>query len=367
MKRLHTLLIIIALITISCNNSNKETEVDLAKKVDKPVLNLDEANRLAHLPIGCVGKEYPNKLNQTLAGDEDLRSPSELHPAFFGCFDWHSSVHGHWSLVKLLKTFPELANKETVIELLKDNLTAENIQKEIEYFMQEHNRNYERTYGWAWLLKLAEELHTWDDPIANEMDQNLAPLAELIASKYIEFLPKLNYPIRVGTHTNTAFGLTFAYDYGLKLGNDELVSVIKQRARDFYYYDKNGPMSWEPGGEDFLSPCMEEINIMMRVLDQKEFKIWLGDFLPGLSDPAYKLEPGIVTDRSDGKLAHLDGLNYSRAWCFYDLANYLDGYEHLRVLGDIHVNHSLPDLTSDHYEGSHWLASFALLALDSRE
>lgn len=367
MLRIHTLLIIIALISISCNNSSTETAINNNKSVKEPILNINEAHRLAQLPIACVGKEYPNKLNQTIAGNEDLRSPSDLHPAFFGCFDWHSSVHGHWSLVKLIKIFPDLEDKDLIISTLSERITDESINKEIEYFMQEHNRNFERTYGWAWLLKLAEELHTWDDPVARKLETSLSPLAELIALKYIEFLPKLNYPIRVGTHTNTAFGLTFAYDYGLSLGNDALLAVIKERARDFYFYDTDCPLSWEPGGEDFLSPCLEEVNIMMRVLDREEFIPWLAGFMPQLSNPAYSLEPGIVSDRSDGKLAHLDGLNFSRAWCFYDLANYLDQYKHLKTLGDIHINHSLPDITSDHYEGSHWLGSFALLALDSRD
>ncbi|MDX2413824.1 MAG: DUF2891 domain-containing protein, partial [Bacteroidales bacterium] len=287
MLRLNTFLILMLLIAISCNNPSGKNELTTSSSVDEPVLNLIEANRLAQLPIGCVGLEYPNKLNQTITGDEDLRSPSDLHPAFFGCFDWHSSVHGHWSLVKLLKTFPDLEDRALVVSLLKERLTAKYIEKEIEYFSQEHNRNFERTYGWAWLLKLTEELHTWDKPLARELEANLAPLAGLIASKYIEFLPKLNYPIRVGTHTNTAFGLSFAYDYALCMDNNELITVIKKRARDFYFYDKNGPISWEPGGEDFLSPCLEEINIMMRVLDQEDFKLWLTGFLPDLADPAY--------------------------------------------------------------------------------
>ena len=219
----------------------------------------------------------------------------------------------------------------------------------------------------AWLLKLAEELNTWDNPLGKELGQNLAPLSDMIASMYIEFLPKLNYPIRVGTHTNTAFGLTFAYDFALTTNNDALIAVISERARDFFFYDQDCPMTWEPGGNDFLSPCLEEVNIMMRVLDQEEFRIWIKTFMPTLANPEYNLEPGIVTDRADGQLAHLDGLNFSRAWCFYNLANYLEEYEHLRTLGDIHINHSLPDITSGHYEGSHWLASFALLALDSRK
>ncbi len=368
MKKLVIIFIVINLVACK-ENKQKESAATESSKPEAviPSLSLSEANRLANLPIECIEREYPNKLNQTLNSDEDLNPPQELHPAFYGCFDWHSSVHGHWSLVKLAKNFPELEKGASVRELLSERLTKENIETEIEYFMQEQNRTFERTYGWAWLLKLAEELHTWNDPLARELEENLSPLAELIAKMYIEFLPKLNYPIRVGTHTNTAFGLTFAFDYAVTSGNDELLAIIDQRARDFYNYDRDCPMSWEPGGNDFLSPCLEEADIMMRVLDQEEFKLWLKAFLPDLSNKNYHLEPGIVTDRSDGQLAHLDGLNFSRAWCLYGIANLLPEYSHLTAIADNHINHSLPDITSGHYEGSHWLASFALLAIDSRK
>lgn len=363
------LLIIFTIISLaSCQGKNPKNITDLeGSKVETPVpsLNLSEANRLANLPIECVNREYPNKLNQTISSDEDLNPPRELHPAFYGCFDWHSSVHGHWSLVKLAKNFPDLEKTELIRGLLSERITSDNIEMEIKYFTSEYNKTFERTYGWAWLLKLAEEIKTWDDPLARELEENLAPLADMIAEMYISFLPKLNYPIRVGTHTNTAFGLTFAYDYALETDNQELLATISQRARDFYFYDNTCPMSWEPGGNDFLSPCLEEANLMMRVLDQEEFRIWLKSFLPDLSNKDYHLEPGIVTDRSDGQLAHLDGLNFSRAWCLYGIAEYLPEYKHLRIIADNHIMHSLPDITSGHYEGSHWLASFALLALDS--
>lgn len=365
--RSYIILILIGLLS-ACNNTIEEKpEVPPGDTVKEPLLDLEQAMRLAKLPLACVGQEYPNKLNQTITGDSDLKAPRVLHPAFFGCFDWHSSVHGHWSLVKLLKNFPDIDNRDQIQNLLLERITEDNIASEISYFKEEQNKTFERTYGWAWLLKLAEELYKWDDQLARQLYQNLAPLSGLIAEMYIEFLPKLNYPIRVGTHTNTAFGLSFAYDYALTTGNDALVSVISERSRDFFFYDNDCPMTWEPGGNDFLSPCLEEVNIMMRVLDQEEFRQWIKSFMPGLAKPDYYLEPGIVTDRADGQLAHLDGLNYSRAWCFYNLASYLDEYKHLRRLGDIHVNHSLPDITSGHYEGSHWLASFALLALDSRK
>ncbi len=364
----HIALLSVFLLFISCqgNRQGQLIKDDDQSYSDRPVLDITEANRLAGLPLACIEKEYPNKLSQTLSGDADLLPPRELHPAFYGCFDWHSAVHGHWSVVKLLKEFPGLEKYDEMQSLLMERLSRENINKEIEYFMQEQNKSFERTYGWAWLLKLAEELYTWDNDYARELYKNLSPLTGLIADMYIDFLPKLHYPIRVGTHTNTAFGLCFAYDYAVTTGNDSLMIMISRRARDFYYYDRNCPVDWEPGGNDFLSPCLEEADIMRRVLDQEEFKEWLGMFIPGLSDPDYKLEPGVVTDRADGQLAHLDGLNFSRAWCLYGIASETPGYEHLFRIADEHIKYSLPYITDGHYEGGHWLASFALLALGSQ-
>lgn len=357
---------IVILFGCQSNRQEEGTQKEGTVTADRPVLDITEANRLAELPLACIEREYPNKLNQTLNGDNDLLPPRDLHPSFYGCFDWHSSVHGHWSLVMLLKNFPTLDKSEEMKTFLSERLSAENISREIEYFNPEHNKTFERTYGWAWLLKLAEELYTWDTDLARELYGNLAPLASLISDMFLEFLPKLHYPIRVGTHTNTAFGLTFAYDYAATTGNDSLLLAIKQRSRDFYLYDCKCPMSWEPGGNDFLSPCLEEADIMLRVLDSEEYVEWLNDFIPELSDPSFSLEPGIVTDRSDGQLAHLDGLNFSRAWCLYGIANNIPGYEHLVRVADEHIMHSLPEITGEHYEGGHWLASFALLALDSQ-
>lgn len=352
----------------ACQGKKQDHSVDKISGVaeERPVLDLIEANRLADLPLGCIDKEYPNKLNQTLSSDDDLLPPRDLHPSFYGCFDWHSSVHGHWSTVMLLKQFPNLDKAEEMKNLLSKRLTDENIGREIEYFLQEQNKTFERTYGWAWLLKLAEELYTWDTDFARELYNNLSPLAELISDMYIEFLPRLYYPIRVGTHANTAFGLSFAYDYAMATANDSLILSIKERARDFYFYDRQCPFSWEPGGNDFLSPCLEEADIMRRVLDAEEYAVWLGNFLPELSDPSFTLEPGIVSDRADGQLAHLDGLNFSRAWCLYGIASSVPGYEHLARIADEHIMHSLPSITDGNYEGGHWLGSFALLALDTQ-
>lgn len=326
-------------------------------------ITLEQANNLAALPLACIQVEYPNKLNQVLGTGEDLKSPKELHPAFYGCFDWHSSVHGHWSLITLLKQFPELKDAAIIRKRLRENISKAHIETEIAYFKPKHNKSFERTYGWAWLLKLAEELHTWNDPLARELETNLAPLVEIIVNGYLEFLPKLNYPIRVGEHTNTAFGLTFAYDYAKTVGHKELQSLIEKRARHFYLKDLNCPISWEPSGFDFLSPCLEEMDIMRRVLPADEFKPWLQEFMPPLANENFELEVGKVSDREDGKLVHLDGVNFSRAWCLLGLANQYPAYEHLKPLAQKHINYSLPSIVNDSYEGSHWLGSFAIYAL----
>jgi hypothetical protein len=339
------------------------SQVQLDMKI--PELSLEQANRLSKLPIKCMNTEYPNRLGQTLGGTEDLRSPKSLHPAFYGCFDWHSSVHGHWSLVSLLKQYPTIENSDDIKKNLLQNISKENIAIEVQYFKGKHNKIYERTYGWAWLLKLAEELHTWNDPLARKLEENLQPLTKLIVNKYLEFLPKLHYPIRVGEHPNTAFGMSFAWDYANTIGNMELKELIEKRSKDFYLNDISCPMSWEPGGSDFLSPCLEEAAMMLRVLSEKEYKNWLSLFLPELSDQDYELKPGIVSDRTDGKLVHLDGVNFSRAWCLNEIANKYPVYKHLKRNAIEHINYSLPNIVDGNYEGGHWLGSFAIYALNS--
>ena len=360
--------VLVFLIFFSCNNTKEKTvKVDShsIEIVKTPILNLQEANRLAQLPLNCINVEYPNKLNQTIGGDDDLQSPKDLHPAFYGCFDWHSAVHGPWSLVSLLKQFPNLNNTEEIKQKLLTNISKENIEHEIKYFKGKHNKSWERTYGWAWLLKLAEELHTWNDSTARELESNLQPLTDLLVTKYLEFLPKLNYPIRVGEHTNTAFGLTFAYDYALTLNDQELKNMIEKRARDFYLNDANCPISWEPSGFDFLSPCLEEAAIMKRIMPKEEFKTWIGNFLPQLKSVDFEIETGKVSDRTDGKLVHLDGVNFSRAWSLNKITEDLPEYQHLKNVANQHINYSLPSIVGDSYEGGHWLGSFAIYALNS--
>jgi len=372
-------IVLLSSLLLACNTENSEKKKMAAPNdinadgiidpietiITIPTLNIEQANRLLQLPIHCVNTEYPNKLNQTIGGDEDLKSPKELHPTFYGCFDWHSSVHGHWSLVSLLKKFPNLKDASKTKEILLTSISKENIEKEVAYFNKKYNKSYERTYGWAWLLKLAEELHTWNDPIAKELEQNLQPLTDLMVQKYIEFLPRLKYPIRVGEHSNTAFGFAFAWDYANTVGDKKILKIINNRAKDYFMNDKNCPISWEPSGFDFLSACLQEAAIMKRVLPKNEFKNWLSEFLPKLKDKDFKLVVGEVSDRTDGKLVHLDGVNFSRAWCLNKIANDLPEYNHLKNVANKHINYSLPNVVGDNYEGGHWLGSFAIYALNS--
>ncbi len=328
-------------------------------------ISITEAKRLLSLPMKCVQKEYPNKLGQVLNEKGDLKSPAELHPSFYGCFDWHSSVHGHWLMVKLVSKYPELIS-DSVLTVLQTNLSKDNIEREIAYFGTKNNGSFERTYGWNWLLKLQLELENWNHPVGKELSSNLKPLSDLFCRKYIEFLPKLNYAIRSGDHINTAFGLTFAYDYALAHSNDSLKTVIEKRARDFYFNDKSYPLHLEPSGYDFLSGGFEEIDIMRRILSKEEFKGWLKKFAPQLFNKKFTLEPGKVSDRSDGHLVHLDGLNFSRAWCLYGITLTLPELKHLNTIADQHIQTSLSNIVDGDYMGEHWLASFALLALLSR-
>jgi len=330
-------------------------------------LTIEQANHLASLPIKCLQQEYPNKLGQMLIDSTEILAPKKLHPAFYGCFDWHSSVHGHWSLVYLLKRFPNLAKKEEIISKLKTNLSKENIQVEINYLSKNHEKSFERTYGWAWVLKLQLELENFNEPFAQELAQNLKPLTNLFIQRYSDFLPKLLYPIRVGTHANTAFGLSFAYDYALYSKNDAFQKVIKENSNRLFQKDQNCPFNWEPSGTDFLSPCLEEMGLMQRVLPNDDFLIWLKKFATQLFNKKFTWEVAKVSDRTDGHLVHLDGLNFSRAWNLYHLVNqYPKEFSHLKPLADTHFNFSLPSIVDGNYEGEHWLASFALRAYEEK-
>ena len=334
-------------------------------------LSREQASRFARLALRCVGKEYPNKVEHVMNDAGQVRPPRTLHPAFYGCYDWHSSVHGHWLLARLLRLYPDLPEAQEIRRALGANLTEENVRAEVEYFRAPGRQSFERTYGWAWLLKLAEELRGWDDPEAKRWAASLQPLADLIVRKYIEFLPKQTYPIRTGVHPNTAFGLALAFDYARAVGDRRLGSLIAERSRAYFYGDANYPAAWEPGGEDFLSPALTEADLMRRVLSPPEFRRWFHAFLPGVSRgrPAVLLTPAAVTDRSDPKLVHLDGLNLSRAWCMRSVASALSPRDPARRAlagaARLHAADALSHVASGNYEGEHWLASFAVYMLST--
>ena len=358
------LLLAFLFVVASCQQKSKPTEPELiVDKTPTPQLSLEQANNLALLPLHCVDQEYPNKMGHVTAAPEDQKRPTVQHPVFYGCFDWHSAVHGHWSAVALLKEFPNLENAADLLQKLTSNITAANVAVEVEYLDGDHNRTFERTYGWAWLLKLQQELDTWQTPEGQQMAQNLRPLTKLVSERYVEYLPKLNYAIRVGEHSNSAFGMAFAWDYAVHAQDTTLKNAIETKALEFYKNDADCPLSWEPSGYDFLSPCLEEVDIMRRVLPTEEFHKWLTQFLPGIENGKLDIEIGEVSDRTDGKLVHIDGLNLSRAWVLYGLAAQYPRYENLVEIADEHITYTLPNLVADDYEGGHWLGSFAIYAL----
>ena len=332
-------------------------------------LTLAQATRLAQLPLKCIQKEYPNKLDHVMNDGGEVQSPRALHPTFYGCFDWHSSVHGHWMLVRLLKTFPNLPDAAAIRTALRENLSSANLQGEVAYLKQANRQSFERTYGWAWLLKLAEELHSWNDADGKQWAANLQPLAEALVVRYLNFLPKQTYPIRTGVHPNTAFGLAFALDYAKAAGDQKLTSLLVERSRTYYGNDVNYPAAWEPGGEDFFSPCLMEADLMRRVLSPAEFKTWFDRFLPGIAkgEPKSLLQPATVADRTDPKIVHLDGLNLSRAWCMRSIAAALPKNDPARKAlvkaATLHANDALAHVASGDYAGEHWLASFAVYLL----
>ncbi len=337
----------------------------------RAALSEEQASRFARLALACIQKEYPNKPEHVLNQAADIQGPRALHPAFYGCFDWHSSVHGHWMLVRLLRLFPQLPQSKEIRAALDANLTAGNLLREAAYLKAPNRQSFERLYGWAWLLKLAEELHGWNDGDGRTWAASLQPLADAMVARYLDFLPKQTYPIRTGVHPNTAFGLAFGLDYARAVGNGPLENLIAERARTYFLADTAYPASWEPGGEDFFSPSLMEADLMLRVLAPAEFRAWFRGFLPGIGrqEPKSLLEPAMVTDRTDPKLVHLDGLNLSRAWCMYSIADALPTADPARqALADSAQRHAaaaLAHVASGDYVGEHWLASFAVYLMST--
>jgi hypothetical protein len=334
--------------------------------------DISAAERFANLALACVHKEYPNKLSHSLNSDADVAPPRKLTPAFYGCYDWHSSVHGHWLLVRLVRTFPAAPFAPSAREALRQSLTAHNIEQEAAYLRADGRASFERPYGLAWLLQLVAELREWDDPEARQLAANLRPLEEAALGRLNDWLPKLSYPVRIGEHAQTAFALGLMLDYARATGDTKFAGLLGAKARQFYLGDKKCPLAYEPSGEDFLSPCLAEADVMRRVLPSREFARWLRSFLPQISAGRKGgwLQPVVSPDPSDPKLAHLDGLNLSRAWMLQGIAAGLPkGDKRLSPImaaAQEHRRAGLAAVTGAHYEGGHWLGSFAVYLVTGR-
>jgi len=348
---------------------------DFAAENDSPKLAA-AAERFANLALLCVDKEYPNHISHVLNSDADVASPRKLTPAFCGCYDWHSSVHGHWLLVRLIRTFPDAPFVAPAREALGKSLTAENLRREAAYLRGKGRASFERPYGLSWLLQLCAELREWDDPQAREMLANLRPLEEAAVERLKTWLPKLSHPVRIGEHDQTAFGLALMLDYARSKHDDAFAKLLVDSARKFFLNDKNCPLDYEPSGEDFLSPCLGEADVMRRVLPQKEFAKWLKEFMPripaAVDGPGYNnwLPVAVSPDPSDPKLAHLDGLNLSRAWMLEGIISALPTDDSrrpaLEAAASAHARAGLAAVTGEHYEGGHWLGSFAVYLTTKR-
>jgi len=324
------------------------------------------ASTLASLALAHVRREYPNKLDHVLNGPADLRAPSELHPVFFGSFDWHSNVHGYWLLATLYRRLPSLTDAVRIRDLFDGQFTAVKVAREVAYLSQPSSRTFERPYGWAWLLMLAAELARHDTDDGRRWSTAIRPLADAFAHRFREFLPKAAYPIRVGTHFNTAFALALTCEYAVAVGDRDLLALARDKAMSWYARDVDC-QAWEPGGDDFLSSALIEAECMRRVVDREAWSAWMDRFLPRLAvrEPRTLFVPADVSDRSDGKIAHLDGLNLSRAWCWRSIASSWKESDPRRAIAlaaaEEHLAASLPHVAGD-YAGEHWLATFALLA-----
>ncbi len=337
-----------------------------------PKFDADSAERFARLALKCVHQEYPNKIAHVLNGDDDVAPPRRLTPAFYGCYDWHSSVHGHWLLARLARTFPDAAFAAPAREALQQSLTPDHIKDEVIYLKGPGRTSFERPYGLAWLMQLGEELREWDDPIAKVLATNLRPLEVAAEERLSDWLPKLTNPIRIGEHNQTAFSFGLLLDAARGSGDKDFERLLTRKIRDFYLKDRNCPLAYEPSGEDFLSPCLAEADVVRRVLPPKEFGSWLTKFLPQIPASGSKvwLKPAVVTDPSDPKLAHLDGLNLSRAWMLEGIAAGLPPKDprlpSIRATAAAHQAKGLAAVTGEHYEGGHWLGSFAVYLVTKR-
>ena len=346
-----------------------QAPVRLHSAVDFDHLDHKTADAWAKMVLKNVDVEFPNKMSLVYVDASQVKTPKQNFPAFYGCFDWHSSVHGHWVLARLLRSMPDLSEAPQIRATLNAHLSKRNLEREAEFFNREEHKSFERMYGWAWLMRLTMELDGWDDPDARKWRENLRPLEVVLQKRLVAYLPLLSYPIRVGQHTDTGFALAQLLDYAQALDQPELAALVTKTAKAFYANDKNYPVNYEPSGHDFFSSCWNEADLMRRLLPSREFASWLEDFVPNaktqLTDGT--IQPVVVTDVNDGKLVHLAGLNLNRAWCLRAVADALPtGHELKEPLTKSarqHLTAGVDYVNSGHYEGDHWLATFALYAI----
>ncbi len=331
-------------------------------------LTTEMANKLASMPLKCINQEYPNKTAHVINTEKDaILTPKELHPSFYGCFDWHSSVHGHWMLVRLLRTVQDLENRDKIISILDESFSPEKIKEEASYFTKyQVAQNFERTYGWAWILKLDEELVRWNHPKAKIWHQNLKPLTDEILRLWKAYLPKQTYPNRTGVHPNTAFAMSFAIDWARQVGDKSFEEELSAKAKIFYLNNTKTPAYLEPDGSDFFSPSLEIAELMSRILPQKEFEKWLNQFYEKRSLENIEQIP-IISDVNDYQTVHLVGLSFSKAWAMKNIITALPEKNPIRKQFEISrekfIDNSLPIIFQGNYGGDHWLASFAVYAL----
>lgn len=364
MRFLSAMSVAIVLSVASCT-----TAVEPAVQRSAPVFTEGHANRFAQLALACVHQEYPNKISHVMQSDEDVLPPRKLTPSFYGCFDWHSAVHGHWLLARLLKRFPDAAFATRARAALGRSLTSANLEVELAHFNGKGRASWERPYGLAWLLQLDAELRGWSDADVERWSQSLAPLTKAVRDRLAAWLPKLSHPIRTGEHSQTAFAMGLMLDWARVVGDNEFEQMLVERSKAFYANDRHWNLAFEPGGQDFLSPGLAEADLMRRVQSPEEFGDWLGGFLPGITD-SFSFAPAVVIDKSDGKLAHLDGLNLARAWMLEGIAQGLGEHDArtpaVLAAASAHRTAGLAAVTGEHYEGGHWLGSFAVYLVTQR-
>lgn len=362
-------LILVLLPLESFAQDGQNSPVPASTRIDFGKLDLETASTWAEMVLESVDTEFPNKLSLVYVDESQVKTPRQHFPAFYGCFDWHSSVHGHWVLARLLRTRPDLPNAAKIRSTLNDHLSQSNLQHEAAFFRRDEHKTFERMYGWAWFLRLTMELDGWDDPDAQRWRENLRPLEEVLQNRIRNYLPLLSYPIRIGQHTDTGFALGQILDYARDLDRPGLASLVEKRAIAFYSDDLDYPVHYEPSGHDFFSSCWNEADLMRRLLPSGEFASWLDRFVPKLEDQLSDgtIAPVQVTDVTDGKLVHLAGLNLHRAWCMKSVAEALPNDHRLRTpliqSAREHLLAGVQYVNSGSYEGDHWLATFALYAL----